>query len=180
MAAEQVVNLFTEIANEITRVYGSPYPNVIRVLVVDDNENDVVLVRHNLGSIDRTTYIVDSVGHVDPRPLMVAGSHDCYLVDLKIGRFDGFELIQNCIRAGCRGPFVVLTGSMIPDADDTAAKVGAINFLSKEELVSPKLLDRIIRYSVKSHRVMEVMRRRIERLEEALNSFGVKPNASVN
>lgn len=159
---------FVELAAEVTREVGLLFPRVIRVLMVDDNENDIGLVRRVLETQERTTYRLDSVGQVDPMASVMTRSHDVYLVDVKIGRFNGLELIEQAVKAEHRGPFMVLTGSMIPDADEVAARAGAIDFVDKGEILQARHLDRKIRYAIKNYRIQETYRRRIKRLEDAL------------
>lgn len=161
---------FAELASDITREIGIPFPRLIKVLVVDDCETDIHLARHALENTDRVSYTVESIGNVDPMSTIMAKAHDVYLMDVRIGKYDGIELIEAAARAGHRGPFVVLTGSMVPDADDMALRAGALDYVDKSEVSAPRVLDRKIRAAIRNFRVQEALRRRLKRAEEAIAS----------
>lgn len=160
---------FADLASDITREIGISFPKVVRVLMVDDSETDVLLTKRALEASDRVEYCIESVGNVDPMATILTKSHDVYLMDVRVGRFDGLALIEAAVRAGHRGPFVVLTGSMVPDADELALRSGAMDYVDKSEVAAPRVLDRKIRAAIRNFRVQEALRRRLKRAEEAAN-----------
>lgn len=166
-----------DIASRITREVGMPFPRVIRVLVVDDSKEDIHIAKHALEKSEKISYIVESISGGDISAEIAKGNYDVYLVDVRVGQHDGLELIDEAFQAGHRGPFVVLTGSMVPDADEMALKIGAMDYVDKTETLVPKVLDRKIRTAIRNFRVQEALRRRLKVAEDALSQ--VKPNGEA-
>lgn len=165
---------FIDTSSEIAREAGVTFPRVIKVLVVDDSSNDVELAKRALEKSEKISYIVESIGETEHiLDVIVRGGFDAYLIDVKIGKYDGIGIIDAAVRSGTRGPFVVLTGSMVPDADEMALRVGAMDYVDKTEASVPRVLDRKIRAAIRNFRVQEALRRKLAVAEEALNC-GVK------
>ncbi len=172
-----------KLASEIAREVGIPYPRVIRVLVVDDSEADIELAKRALEQSEKVSYSVTSMSSlkgVDLMGAIMSKDYDLFLVDVKIGHVDGLELIDSAFQSGHRGPFVVLTGSMVPDADDMALRIGAMDYVDKSETQMPRVLDRKIRTAIRNFRIQEELRRRLKTAEDALKSVGVIPKTSVS
>ena len=73
----------------------------IRVLLVEDDEDDAVLVRDLLAGVPSATYEVDWVsGFEQALPAIERPAHDACLLDYRLGGRDGLELLR---LAGQRG-----------------------------------------------------------------------------
>ncbi len=113
---------------------GSRRGGPLRVLLVDDDEADVYLIRRALaGNRDVGMVVVarDGVEALDMLDRSEA-SPDLAIVDLKMPRKDGFALLRDfAARPHARFPAVVLSSSRSGADIYRSKKRGAITFLSK-------------------------------------------------
>jgi diguanylate cyclase (GGDEF)-like protein/PAS domain S-box-containing protein len=130
----------------------------VRVLIVDDDEDDVVLTEALLREVAGTTYDVEWQPDVArARVLIAAGAHDVALVDYRMGAHDGLTLVREGVEAGTRMPLILLTGQGGRETDVAAMEVGASDFLVKAH-ISSDVLERSIRYACDRARTMERLR----------------------
>lgn len=133
----------------------------IRVMLVDDDEDDYILTRDLMAEIPDFTFELDWVSDVDAAlEAMCAGKRDLYLVDYRLGRLDGLDLVREAIAQGCSAPIILLTGMSDRTVDLDAMRAGAADFLEKGGLNSV-LLERSIRYSLQEKRHAESLERRV-------------------
>lgn len=128
---------------------GSP----LRILVVEDDEGDAVIVREHLldGGLEHEVTWVRSVDEALTR-LDV----DCVLLDLGLPDAMGLSALERVLAAGAP-PVVVLTGLTGSDAGVAAVAAGAQDFLVKDE-VGPDELARAVRYAVQRRRLEDTGR----------------------
>ena len=118
----------------------------MRVLLVDDDEDDFVIVRAHLA--DLGGFEIDWVSSYDEALARIAtAEHDVYLLDYDIGGRDGVELVRSAIAAGCDAPLILLTGTADPTVDEQALHAGASDFLVKGH-IDARSLERSIRYAI--------------------------------
>ncbi len=133
---------------------------VIRVLLVDDDEEDALLTRGLLAEATQVAFQLDWVHTFeDGVERLRRGEHDVALVDWRLGTHDGIELIRLAADSGWAAPIILLTGRGGHAVDLAAMEAGAADFLSKTHLTSDAL-DRALRYAVQ-HRRMEEARVRL-------------------
>ncbi len=141
----------------------------IRVLLVDDQEDDFVIIRalfQNLGdgfSLDWTGNFDEAIEKVSQR------AHDVYLVDYRLGLRDGLEFLHEAYKKDCRAPVILMTGYGDHEIDLRAMKSGAADYLVKVQL-SEHLLERSIRYSLHQAKILEELREREEGFRRLLDS----------
>jgi CheY-like chemotaxis protein len=82
---------------------------------------------------------------------------------------DGVHLLRQARELNARLPFILLTGSEMPDLDQTALAAGASDYLVKGQ-ITPAMLDRSIRYAIKHRQAEEELLENRRRLELALDS----------
>ena len=120
----------------------------VRVLLVEDDEDDAVLTRQLLRDIDADGYDLDWVSNFDEGVARLArAGYDVCLADYQLGGRDGVEFIREAISRGAGTPIILLTGQGNRSVDVAAMNAGASDFLGKEDL-SASLLERAIRYSI--------------------------------
>ena len=130
----------------------------LRVLLVEDDEDDYVLVRDLLAEIPQIQYEVRWIScREDALEAMKDSGQDVCLLDYHLGQTDGIELLREAARLGWGVPIIVLTGFGDRDLDARALEAGAVDFLSKEELTAA-LLDRSIRYAVRQWQILQSLR----------------------
>jgi diguanylate cyclase (GGDEF)-like protein len=136
----------------------------IRVLIVDDDEDDVLLARSLLAEARASRYEVtsvpayeDALGHLDRRDI------DIYLVDYRLGPRNGLDLVREARARGNPVPMIMLTGQDDFDVDLQAAKAGASDYLVKGAISAP-LLERSIRYAIGHRDAQEALQEANKRL----------------
>ena len=119
----------------------------VRVLLVDDDEEDYVMVRDLLSEIESSRHELEWVATYDAALESIGRQqHDVYLIDYHLGERDGLELLRDALRLGYRVPMILLTGQGDHEVDVEAMKGGAADYLVKGQIDAP-LLERSIRYS---------------------------------
>jgi signal transduction histidine kinase len=120
----------------------------VRVLLVEDDEDDYVLTSQLLRDVDPLAYELDWAPDFDDAlERLSRGGYDVCLVDYLMGPHDGVEFIQQAQQRGIGAPIILLTGQGDREIDVAAMNAGAADFLSKTHLTA-SLLERAIRYSI--------------------------------
>lgn len=121
----------------------------IRVLLVEDDEDDFVLTKSLLSTRDNANIKLDWVSDFNSALEHInQNNYDVYLVDYRLGERTGIELIQEAFKAGFKIPMILLTGQDDLEVDYSALKLGAADYLVKGR-IDPQLLGRSIRYAVR-------------------------------
>jgi len=135
----------------------------LKVLLIDDDEDDHVLTRDLLVGIGRQRFRLDWAPSFDAGLAAVRRrEHDVYLLDYHLGERNGLELLRQAIADGCRTPIIMLTGLGGHEVDLEAMQAGAADYLAKGSLDAP-LLERSIRHSLERARTLEALRESEER-----------------
>ncbi|MCF8143627.1 MAG: response regulator [Deltaproteobacteria bacterium] len=130
----------------------------LRILLVEDDEDDYVIIRHILSKIEGQTFQLDWVTSCQEAiEKAVLNQHDICLVDYLLGVGNGIQLTRDFLRHGFRAPVILLTGRGSHDVDMQAMKEGAADYLEKIEL-SPTLLERTIRYAIERSKTLAALR----------------------
>jgi len=88
---------------------------------------------------------------------LLAGGYVACLLDYQLGQKDGLQLIREAIAAGCRTPIIFLTADSSSQVDIEAMNAGALDYLVKGE-ISPRSLERSLRYALKLGDTLEALR----------------------
>ena len=121
----------------------------IKVLLIDDDEDDYILTRELFSLVKDGKYELDWASSYE-EGLQVAGrrEHHVCLVDYRLGERSGVQLIREARESRLTTPMILLTGQGDHDVDVEAMEAGATDYLVKDE-TSPARLERTIRYAVK-------------------------------
>ena len=142
----------------------------IRVLLVDDDEDDYLITGDLLSDVEGTSYNLDWVSTYEEALKVISHNrHDIYLLDYRLGAHSGLDLMQNAIRDGCRKPMILLTGQGDSEVDIQAMKAGAMDYLVKGHL-DASLLERSIRYAIKRKQAEEEVRYSEEKFRTVFES----------
>ncbi|MCY7356048.1 MAG: PAS domain S-box protein [Rudanella sp.] len=126
-----------------------PRQEKIRVLLVEDDEDDYVLTRTLVSSPENATIRLDWIdNYADALKAIQRGEFDVYLVDYRLGEHTGIDLIQEAFRLGSSAPMILLTGQDDLAVDYSALELGAADYLVKGR-IDPQLLGRSIRYALR-------------------------------
>ena len=128
---------------------------VVRVLLVEDDEDDYVLTRDLLaegfgGGVTVEWASTRSAG----LELLTEALFDVALLDFNLGRETGLDLLREARARGCRTPVIMLTGQDDRTTDLNAMHAGAADYLVKGR-VTGDMLERAIRYARERHRLLE-------------------------
>jgi signal transduction histidine kinase len=139
----------------------------LRVLLIEDDEDDYVLIRRLLAEIP------DSVLKADLEWVAIYDAalekvdrcvHDVYLLDYRLGDRSGLDLLREVNERGCRAPVIVLTGQGDYEVDVEAMRAGAADYLVKDRMTAP-LLERSIRYALEHAQAEKELLRTRDELE---------------
>jgi DNA-binding response OmpR family regulator len=110
---------------------------VIRVLLVDDDEDDALLTRGLLAEVTQVEFDLEwARTFEDGVERLRQGVHEVALVDWRLGTHDGIELIRLAADSGWPAPVILLTGRGGHAVDLAAMEAGAADFLSKTHLTA--------------------------------------------
>ena len=140
--------------------------DVIRLLVVDDNEADRQLIEEYLQDIEDFRYEVFGVGSLrEAEKALNVYKFDIVVLDYQLGDGCGLDYIHKH-RQKRLAPTVLLTGNRNRELDRIALEAGADDLLYKNEL-HPSILERTIRYAIGRFKAAELQRMSQVALEES-------------
>lgn len=118
------------------------------ILLIEDDEDDYVLVRAWLWEIKEKNYQLTWVQkYKDALDAIEEKRFDVILLDYDLGEFNGLDLVRELMQRECDIPILVLTGRGSYSIDLQAMWAGVADYLMKGD-VTPKLLERAIRYAI--------------------------------
>ncbi|WP_285060587.1 hybrid sensor histidine kinase/response regulator [Pedobacter ginsengisoli] len=120
----------------------------VRVLLIDDDEDDYILTK---AVFDRLSdrYSLSWVNSYEKGiNAILKRQHDVYLVDYRLGKGTGIDLLKEALNSGCVKPIIMLTGKGDRTIDEQAMNIGAADYMVKDE-IEPVIIERSIRYSIK-------------------------------
>jgi PAS domain S-box-containing protein len=145
---------------------GDPPP--IRILLVEDDEDDFLVTRDALRSISQEHMVLQWVDNGEQALTEIeSGLHDVCLLDYRLGASTGLELLAQMRQRGWYGPVILLTAMGNDELDQQAMGAGAADYLDKSQL-TPTLLVRSIRYALRHARTLEALRRSQESFRELI------------
>jgi two-component system cell cycle sensor histidine kinase/response regulator CckA len=131
----------------------------VRVLLVDDDEDDFVIVRDLVAKTGAHCYQLDWVDNYEAGLAAIERhEHDVCLLDYRLGVRTGLELLREAQSFSTRLPLILLTGQGDHKIDLEAMKAGAADYLIKGQLTSDNL-ERAVRYAIENWRAEERLRR---------------------
>ena len=136
-----------------------PGGNPVRVLLVEDDPGDALLVEELLSETDLRVELdlATSVAEAVPR----LGKADCVLLDLALPDSFGLDGLRALLAAEPEVAVVVLTGLADRDRGAEAVASGAQDYLIKAE-VDSSLLGRSVRYAIERRRADVATRRLLQ------------------
>jgi PAS domain S-box-containing protein len=124
----------------------------IKLLLVEDDEDDYIITRSLLADLKGRVFTLDWEKSGDAGlAVMLQNRHDVCLLDYRLGASDGIELMRQALAGGCQAPIILLTGMGEHEVDLAAMKAGAADYLVKSRL-NANQLERSIRYAIERKR----------------------------
>ena len=139
----------------------------LKVLLVEDDEDDYLITRDMLAGQGRVRFCVEwCVEYEDALAAIREQRHDVYLIDYRLGERTGLELVRDGFASRSRAAVLILTGQSDYEIDLEATSLGVTDYLVKQEL-APLSLERSIRYAVRAERMTSDLEQQRTRLIEA-------------
>ena len=126
----------------------------IRILYVDDDPDDLFLFSSILKKIKEPEYKIESAASYEEALEKANDYFDVFLVDYKLGKETGLELIKEIKKKQKHAPVIMLTGMNTGTIDREALQIGASDYLIKGEF-DARTLDRTLRYAIRDAQLME-------------------------
>src|SRR5687768_17035638 len=122
--------------------------DAIRILIIDDDEDDFVITSDYIKSIEGGNFVIDwCFRYAEALDRITRKEYDIYFVDYRLGAKTGLDLLKDALSMHCEEPIILLTGKGNRAVDKEAMAVGAFDYLIKSELNTEKI-ERCIRYSL--------------------------------
>ena len=149
-------------------------PQDIRVLLIDDSEDDALLTRRMLAHGKACRFEVEWAPSYDEGLQWLArDAYNVALIDYRLDHHNGIELMEAARRAGCQVPMIILTGLGDEHVDAEAMQAGAADYLVKGKHDSD-MLQRVILHALERQRAQAALtaeRQRLRTLIDALPDF---------
>jgi diguanylate cyclase (GGDEF)-like protein len=134
-----------------------------KILMIDDDRLQFRLTQTDFTKFQGELYELEWAStYEDGLAKILGGGYEACLLDYQLGSKDGLQLIREAIAAGCRTPIVFLTADSSPQVDIEAMNAGALDYLVKGE-ITPRSLERSLRYALKLGETLEVLRQHATR-----------------
>lgn len=135
----------------------------LRILLIEDDEDDYVLVRGLLYEVKARSYQLDwKSTYEDALQGTEHDQYDACLLDYRLGERDGIQFLHEMSARDSKLPIILLTGQGNYEVDMQAMQSGASDYLVKDQITGP-LLERSIRYAIERRRSEDRLRQSEER-----------------
>jgi PAS domain S-box-containing protein len=132
----------------------------LRVLVVEDNQADVDLIREALSDTKFVNFQIDSVSRLSEALARLKNTGiDLILLDLGLPDSQGLETYHKLREATSHIPVIILTGNDDQAMAIFAVRDGAQDYLVKGQFGGSSQLMRSVRYAVERKRAEEALRK---------------------
>ena len=149
---------------------GAHHSQVWRILHIDDDEDDYILVKTMLNQAQGRPLNLEWAATLEEgRQKLCTNHYHAVLVDYDMGDGTGIELIRELVKRDYPAPLILLTGRGSYEVDVEAMRAGATLYLTKTE-INPLLLERSIRYAVERKQAEQALLDRDRKLSVALDA----------
>jgi PAS domain S-box-containing protein len=129
-------------------------PQPVRLLLVEDDEEDYRLVRQWLADSLDGPFRLDWVDTLEAaNAALAAAEHDTCLLDYRLGPHSGLDLLREAVASDNPTPIILLTGQGDAEVDTAALQAGAADYLVKDEITASTLV-RAIRHAIERRRLI--------------------------
>lgn len=127
---------------------------MIKILMIDDNEDDFILVRDVLDDGFPGKFAINWISSYETGVKELRSlAYDICLLDYRLGVNDGLGLIRESGIDVTHFPVILLTGRGDTSIDESAIRLGAADYLVKSE-ISPEQLERAIRHALERSKIL--------------------------
>ncbi|MBB4636680.1 PAS domain S-box protein [Longimicrobium terrae] len=144
----------------------------IRVLLVEDDEDDYLLTRGLLRDVEGAAFQLEwAQTYAAGLQAVRGGEFDVVLLDYRLGAQTGLDFLGRLPVDEATPPVILLTGQGDRETDLVAMRAGAADYLAKAGL-NATMLERSIRYAVERHRAVMAQHDAERRYQLLLESVG--------
>lgn len=130
-----------------------------KILLIDDDRLQYRVTQGHFASFASELYELDwAATYEEGLDKLLGGSFAACLLDYQLGERDGLQLIREAVARGSRTPIVFLTAETAQRVDIEAMNAGALDYLVKGE-ITPRMLERSIRYALKLGDTLDALHR---------------------
>ena len=134
-------------------------PQSQKILIIEDDRLQFRVTERLLANARMARFEVDwAQTFEDGLKRLLTGAYAACLLDYQLGARDGLELLREARAKNCHTPVIFLTADSSERVDEAAMEAGASDYLVKGE-ITPRMLERSIRYSLKLGEAMRELRR---------------------
>ncbi len=145
---------------------------VIKVVLIEDDEDDYIILKEMLEQVTEPSYElcwVDNSGRALEE--IATKAYDLCILDYRLDYLNGLDLLKKIREKVYSLPVIVLTGQGTHEIDLEAMRLGADDYLNKNE-VTAGLLERSIRYAIEHRKMEDELYQEKERALVTLDSIG--------
>lgn len=147
---------------------------MIKVLLIDDDEDSYYLIRGLLSDISRGQYLLTwEHNYAAATHRLKQNDQDVCLLDYRLGEYTGVDVLRVAHEQGFTAPIIILTGEGDRNVDVAAMRAGAVDYLPKGK-TDASLLEHAIRYAIAHSGTLDALRkseRRYKTLLEAVTNY---------
>ncbi|MBI5691823.1 MAG: GGDEF domain-containing response regulator [Verrucomicrobia bacterium] len=130
-----------------------------RILLIDDDRMQYRLTQAHFKTFQSGRYTLEwAETYEEGMRQLLSGRYDACLLDYQLGEKNGLQLIRDAVAQGCHTPIVFLTAETADRVDIEAMNAGALDYLVKGE-ITPRMIERSLRYALKLGETLEALRR---------------------
>ncbi len=120
----------------------------VSVLLIDDDEEDYIIIKHIFQRIVDSSFVLTWCSSYNKaKQLIIDRSYDIYLIDYRLGKHSGLDLLRLADPQKRSEPFIMLTGMGDRNTEKQSMELAAADFLVKGTF-GPELLSRTLNYSL--------------------------------
>lgn len=130
-----------------------------RLLLIDDDRLQPRVLRQLLEQFRGEKFELEwAPTYEEGLDRLMAGGISACLLDYELGERDGLQLLREAMLRGCPVPILFLTAESAESLELAVLNAGAVDFIVKSE-VTPRSLERSLRYALRLADTLEAMRR---------------------
>lgn len=146
-------------------------PKTTKVLLVDDDEDDYIIIRRTFDKIPDSPFELDWTNSFeDAKKLITSQKYDLYLIDYRLGKHSGLDLLKLAEPDKRVEPFIILTGAGDERIQKKAIQLSASEYLVKGEFGS-ELLSRTLKYAIGRKEIDQQKLEHLVELNRAKDEF---------
>jgi two-component system sensor histidine kinase/response regulator len=143
----------------------------VNVLLVDDDHDDYLLIKHTFSKIENSPFILEwTSSFEEAEELIASDTHDIYLIDYLLGAHTGLDLLKLAHPEKRRQPFILLTGSSSEALEWQSLELAASDYLVKGSF-DANLLSRTLTYALQRKKVEEQRVQHLMQLNRSKDEF---------